>query len=175
MVRLRDLATWQLCNLTCCASQKYYNVVWRPYHYLRIDQLLAWTGFKVSENIKQLFTGWNWKQTFLDTFMYACSGMSFEHGTFRGRRQCFVLICRRSARLKESENRGRGYSYLEETETKPPPTTTGSPDLSYREPLLKRILRWRKYLILILTPILLMPLPIAVQGKVRALCDNGQW
>ena len=106
-------------------------------------------------------------------FVFWC--VSFEHVAFRGSRQCYVFICRRSAR-KESENRGRGYSYLEETETKPPPTTTGSPDLPYLEPLRvknpslpKRILRWRKYLILILTPILLMPLPIAVQGKVRAV------
>lgn len=72
----------------------------------------------------------------------------------------------------------RGYSYLEETGAKPLPTDNGSPKISYRmdhsEPLqvkqaslLKRILKWRKYLILILTPILLMPLPIAVKGTVR--------
>ncbi|XP_078363499.1 solute carrier family 13 member 2-like [Oculina patagonica] len=70
--------------------------------------------------------------------------------------------------------RERGYSHLEDTEAKHQPTETGSPNLSYRgdrEPLqvkktslLKRILRWRKYLILILTPILLMPIPIAVGG-----------
>ena len=74
-----------------------------------------------------------------------CVYVSFEHRRRRGRRQCFVLICRRSAR-KESENRGRGYSCLEETETKPPPTTTGSPDLSYREPLLKRNIKMEKIL-----------------------------
>ena len=77
--------------------------------------------------------------------------------------------------------RDRGYSYLEETGAKPLPTDNGSPNLSYRvdhgEPLrgkqlslFKRILKWRKYLILILTPILLMPLPIAVEGTVR---DGG--
>lgn len=74
--------------------------------------------------------------------------------------------------------RDRGYSYLEETEAKPLPTDNGSPYISHRgdhrEPLpvkqdslFKRILKWRKYLILILTPILLMPLPIAVEGTVR--------
>lgn len=77
--------------------------------------------------------------------------------------------------------RDRGYSYLEETEAKPLPTDNGSPNSPnisfrgyHREPLpgkqdslFKRILKWRKYLILILTPILLMPLPIAVQGTVR--------
>lgn len=80
--------------------------------------------------------------------------------------------------MTDSE-RDRGYSYLEETEAKPLPTDStdnGSPKISYRmhhsEPLqkaslFKRILKWRKYLILILTPILLMPLPIAVKGTVR--------
>ena len=86
--------------------------------------------------------------------------------------------------MTDSE-RDRGYSYLEETEAKPSPTEAtdstdstdnGSPKISYRmhhsEPLRKtslfrRILKWRKYLILILTPILLMPLPIAVKGTVR--------
>ena len=73
--------------------------------------------------------------------------------------------------------RVRGYSYLEETEAKPLPTDSGSPKISYRgdhsEPpvkqasLFERILKWRKYIILILTPILLMPLPIAVKGTVR--------
>ena len=72
--------------------------------------------------------------------------------------------------------RDRGYSYLEETEAKPLPTENGSPNLSYRgdresleekkASLFMRILRWRKYLILILTPILLMPIPIAVEGTV---------
>ena len=72
--------------------------------------------------------------------------------------------------------RDRGYSHLEETEAKPLATENGSPNLSYRgdrEPLqvkkpslFKRILRWRKYIILILTPILLMPIPIAVKGTV---------
>jgi len=74
--------------------------------------------------------------------------------------------------------RDRGYSYLEGTEAKPSPTDNGSPKISHRfdhdEPfqvkqpsLFKRILKWRKYLILIMTPILLMPLPIAVEGTVR--------
>ena len=69
--------------------------------------------------------------------------------------------------------RERGYSHLEETEAKPLPAETGSPNSSYREPLqmknpslAKRVLRWRKYIILILTPILLMPIPIAVKGTV---------
>ena len=73
--------------------------------------------------------------------------------------------------------RDRGYSYLEDTEAKPLSTNNGSPRISHRvvhgEPLqvkqpslFKRILNWRKYLILIMTPILLMPLPIAVDGTV---------
>ncbi|KAJ7387108.1 Solute carrier 13 [Desmophyllum pertusum] len=74
-----------------------------------------------------------------------------------------------SGKMNESVD---GYSNLEDGETKPLPTETGSPHLSYREQplqvkrpsLLKRILRWRKYLILVLTPILLMPIPIAVKG-----------
>ena len=75
--------------------------------------------------------------------------------------------------------RGRGYSSLDEGsgETKPLPAESGSPNLSYRDrpqvkevSLLKRILKWRKYLILVLTPILLMPIPIAIEGTVRKVC-----
>lgn len=59
--------------------------------------------------------------------------------------------------------RGRGYSSLEDV--------SGSPNLSFDEQpqvakvsLLERILTWRKYLILVLTPILLMPIAIAIEG-----------
>ena len=61
--------------------------------------------------------------------------------------------------------RGRGYSSLEDV--------SGSPNLSFDEQpqvakvsLLERILTWRKYLILVLTPILLMPIAIAIEGTV---------
>lgn len=102
-----------------------------------------------------------------------------------------ILICLHCSfgRTMTEYERDRGYSYLEETEAKPLPTDNGSPNISYRgdrgEPLqvkqaslFKRILRWRKYLILILTPILLMPLPIAVKGTVRnrrTFVTFGSW
>lgn len=79
---------------------------------------------------------------------------------------------------ESADKRARGYSNLEETETKPFTDEAGFSNVSYREPvkvkqvsLLKRILRWRKYIILIMTPILLMPLPIAVKGTVRGICE----
>ena len=77
--------------------------------------------------------------------------------------------------MGEFEQSVRGYSNLDQS----PPVENGSPNLSYRgdreqlqvkkTSLFKRILRWRKYVILILTPILLMPIPIAVKGTVREL------
>ena len=79
--------------------------------------------------------------------------------------------------MTECERVG-GYNLLEETEEKPLPAETGSPNLSYREPLqvkksslAERVLRWRKYIILILTPVLLIPIPITVKGTVRERCD----
>ena len=87
-------------------------------------------------------------------------------------------FCHRFARkMGEFEQSGRGHSSLDQS----PPVEDGSPNLSYRgdreqlqvkkTSLFKRISRWRKYIILILTPILLMPIPIAVKGTVRELCD----
>lgn len=68
--------------------------------------------------------------------------------------------------------RGRGYSNLELDTTQLQEPDQASPTISYGEPdqvkqntsLCKQILRWRKYLILVLTPILLMPIPIAIPG-----------
>lgn len=69
-----------------------------------------------------------------------------------------------STKMAEYE-RGRGYSSLEDV--------SGSPNLSFDEQpqmakvsLLERILTWRKYLILVLAPILLMPIAIAIEGTV---------
>ena len=74
--------------------------------------------------------------------------------------------------------RARGYSNLPETaETEAQPQRPETPTIiSYSEPdqvkntsMLKRILKWRKYIILLLTPILLMPIPIAISGTVSSL------
>lgn len=76
--------------------------------------------------------------------------------------------------MSESDGRPGGYSNLQEAETKPfteesdrPNENCKEPVKAKRVPFLKRILAWRKYIILIMTPILLMPLPIAVRGTVR--------
>ena len=69
---------------------------------------------------------------------------------------------------------GRGYSNQELDTTQLQEPDQASPTISYGEPdqvkqntsLCKQILRWRKYLILVLTPILLMPIPIAIPGTV---------
>ncbi|RMX39294.1 hypothetical protein pdam_00021691 [Pocillopora damicornis] len=73
--------------------------------------------------------------------------------------------------MSESDGRPGGYSNLQEAETKPfteesdrPNENCKEPVKAKRVPFLKRILAWRKYIILIMTPILLMPLPIAVRG-----------
>ncbi|PFX31726.1 Solute carrier family 13 member 2 [Stylophora pistillata] len=76
--------------------------------------------------------------------------------------------------MSESDERPEGYSNLDEADTKPFTEESGRPGEYSQEPvtvnqwkrvpLLKRILTWRKYIILIMTPILLMPLPIAVKG-----------
>lgn len=72
--------------------------------------------------------------------------------------------------------RERGYSSLTELQQSSEP--------AYDEPthvkttsVLKRILRWRKYLILALTPILLMPIPIAISGTVSGflVSNSYQW
>ena len=86
-------------------------------------------------------------------------------------------VRRFKSRMSET-GRARGYSNLPEIETKVQEAESETPAISYGEPYanqvtntsrLKRILRWRKYLILVLTPILLMPIPIAIPGKVSSL------
>ena len=71
--------------------------------------------------------------------------------------------------MSESD-RARGYSNLPETETQlqnPEEAVTEGDACQVRKPsLCKRILRWRRYLMLVLTPISLMPIPIAIPGKV---------
>lgn len=73
------------------------------------------------------------------------------------------------------------YSNLPEADAHIQEHTTSAPEISYDEPkykqqrpeqkpsMLKRILTWRKYLILVLTPILLLPIPIAITGTVSGL------
>ena len=49
-------------------------------------------------------------------------------------------------------------------------STTSTRTLPQRKntSVVKSLMKWRKYLILLLTPILLMPLPIAVPSSVRS-------
>ena len=76
--------------------------------------------------------------------------------------------------------RERGYSSLPELEAQlqqPPGQAHDEPTQVKTTSVLKRILRWRKYLILALTPILLMPIPIAISGTVSGLLVSNfcQW
>ena len=69
-----------------------------------------------------------------------------------------------------------GYSYLEreheadklqQYDSMASPTTSSiEPNQATNISLCKRLLTWRKYLILALTPIILMPIPIAIPGTV---------
>lgn len=71
--------------------------------------------------------------------------------------------------MSESQ-RLQGYSNLPEAEAqlqkKEPATRNSEPCQVEKASIYKRILRWRRYLILVLTPIVLMPIPVAIPGKV---------
>lgn len=79
--------------------------------------------------------------------------------------------------MSESERRQIGYNSLLEADgqKQPSETTNSEPVEANNISLSKRILICRRYLILILTPILLMPLPIAVPGRVRRICFFICW
>ena len=56
---------------------------------------------------------------------------------------------------------------LQQSDSMASPTTSPSePNQATNISLCKRLLTWRKYLILVLTPIILMPVPIAIPGTV---------
>lgn len=73
--------------------------------------------------------------------------------------------------MNESERRQIGYNSLLEADgqNQSSEATNSEPVQANNISLCKRIVIWRRYLILILTPILLMPLPIAVPGRVRRI------
>lgn len=79
--------------------------------------------------------------------------------------------------MSESERRQIGYNSLLEADgqNQSSEATNSEPVQASNISLCKRIVIWRRYLILILTPILLMPLPIAVPGRVRRICFFICW
>lgn len=79
--------------------------------------------------------------------------------------------------MSESERRQIGYNSLLEADgqNQSSEATNNEPVQANNISLCKRIVIWRRYLILILTPILLIPLPIAVPGRVRIICFFICW